>query len=104
MKMFGQEMKLVEVKDIGQSVVCDFCNADHSEHSEPGGFLFGSYAVCPTCAKRALPEIQRDGDAGRIKGFCPPDKTFRDWVLELRGGDNTIKYYESQGGKEEDNR
>ena len=72
--------------DIGNTVVCDFCNDDYTESEEKGGCLIGSYAVCPKCEK----DVTEKKD---IDQLCPPDTSFRKWVLDLRGGDNTIKIY-----------
>ena len=76
----------VDIMDIGNTVVCDFCNDDYTDSTSQGGCLIGSYAVCPKCTK----DIK---DLGDIDQFCPPDTEFRKWVLDLRAGDNTIKIY-----------
>ena len=72
--------------DIGDTVVCDFCNDDYTESEEQGGCLIGSYAICPKCEK----EVEHREE---IDQLCPKDTQFRKWVLDLRGGDNTIKIY-----------
>lgn len=78
-----------EVIDIGDAVVCDFCNADYTDSEESGGVLIGSFAVCPRCAPDALRSADKHGEP--VDAVCPPDKSFKEWVLELRGGDNTIR-------------
>ena len=75
--------------DIGDTVVCDFCNADYTDSDEWGGVLIGSYAVCPACAPAAMHKAEKYGEP--VDAVCPPDKSFKEWVLELRGGDNTIR-------------
>ena len=66
--------------DIGDTVLCDVCNADYSESDEQGGVLLGSSAICPGCTKKWKVE-----DA-----VCPEGMSFREWVLKLRNGNNTI--------------
>jgi ssDNA-binding Zn-finger/Zn-ribbon topoisomerase 1 len=80
-----------EIIDIGQTVLCDICNADYTESDERGGILFGSKAVCPKCEPKMLQSIEFYGEQMHLNGRCPDDTSFRDWVLQLRGGDNTIR-------------
>lgn len=86
----------------GSSVCCDFCNAEFgvAQQKESGGFLFGSYAVCPRCAPASLADIAQHGETERIKARCPEGVSFRDWVLSLRGGDNTIRIIENFPAKD----
>jgi hypothetical protein len=74
-----------DIIDIGDTVLCDFCNDDYTDSEEEGGILVGSYAVCPQCA----PTIDDTGDEPIIR--CPAGMRFRAWVLRLRGGRNTIE-------------
>lgn len=37
------------VADCGDMVLCDYCDEDYTNSEEEGGFLFGSYAICPKC-------------------------------------------------------
>lgn len=51
--------------DIGDDVVCDYCNGDYTESEETGGILIGSYAICPVCSERvkAIPDDRaKDGE------------------------------------------
>jgi hypothetical protein len=89
--LFDGTPKTEEVIDIGETVICDKCNGDWSERTESGGFLFLSSAYCPDCEKDALKSIESYGEQKHIKGYCPEGVSFKDWVLTLRGGDNTIK-------------
>jgi len=73
-----------EVIDIGDMVLCDLCNADYTDSDKQGGVLIGSYAVCPECEKEKF-----QGEKADEK--CPPDTSFKEWVLGLRGGNNTIR-------------
>lgn len=81
--------------DMGENVVCDICGEDWTERTESGGFLFGSKAYCPDCAEDGLRRIRGYHEEHMIRAYCPSDKSFKDWVLSLRGGDNTIKIYTS---------
>lgn len=72
---------------VGGHVECDFCSKEFTDSTESGGFLFGSYAVGPCCAATPI----RADERKHIKGRCPEGMSFRDFVLKLRGGDNTIR-------------
>lgn len=80
------------VADMGDTVLCDICNEDYTESDEPGlgAFLFVGKAVCPHCAGRVMTTIRQYGEQKMISEVCPPGITFKQWVLDLRGGDNTI--------------
>jgi hypothetical protein len=69
--------------DIGDTVVCDYCNADYTESDEGGGVLLGSYAVCPACVVKFK--------LTKVDATCPAGMTFKEWVLQLRNGNNTIR-------------
>lgn len=80
-----------EVFDMGNTVLCDFCNKDWTFLEGKGGVLFGSYAVCPDCmTDEWLAEVERLGETEYISQRCPDHMEFRKWVWSLRGG---------QGGK-----
>jgi hypothetical protein len=74
-----------EIIDIGDTVLCDICNGDYTMSDDQGGILVGSYAVCPSCA----PDFDDSDDEPII--YCPAGMRFRDWVMRLRGGRNTIE-------------
>jgi hypothetical protein len=74
-----------DIIDIGDTVLCDLCNDDYTNSDAQGGVLVGSYAICPRCA----PEFDDTGDEPIIR--CPAGMRFREWVLRLRGGRNTIE-------------
>lgn len=75
---------------LGREVVCDICNADFTESSEVGGFIFGSYGYCPPCARDALPKIQGYGEEDHIRARCPEGQSFADFVRDYRGPDAAI--------------
>jgi hypothetical protein len=83
----------VEVIDIGDSVCCDDCNKEFKGSLAIGGLLFQSKAICPECEPKWRKEIAKYGEEHLIRGYCPQFMTFHAWVLQLRGGDNSIKVY-----------
>lgn len=76
--------------DIGETVICDSCDEDYTDSDLEGGLLFGSYAYCPKCSPGLVTRAKEYGEIGHIKAICPEGMSFRQWVLGLRGGDNTI--------------
>jgi hypothetical protein len=70
--------------DIGNKVICDYCDKDYTNSNETGGFLFGSYATCPECAPRIIENARKYGEENHIRAICPPELSFRDWVYTLR--------------------
>ncbi len=76
--------------DIGSLVVCDICDTDYTERDDPGGFIFGSKAYCPSCGKKSLPDIKHYHEEGYIKAVCPDGTPFADFVRNYRGDNNTI--------------
>ena len=75
----------IDIIDIGDTVLCDLCNDDYTNSDAQGGILVGSFAICPQCASKFT-----DTDDEPII-HCPAGMRFRDWVLQLRGGRNTIE-------------
>lgn len=76
---------------VGRHVVCDVCSEDWTERPESGGFLFGSYSYCPSCAIDGLRKIKGFSEEDFIIGFCPPEESFADWVRRMRGPDSYIR-------------
>lgn len=72
------------VIDIGDMVLCDYCNADYTESEACGGGIVDSYAVCPQCIRK----VYRKGETPDV--ICPEGMTFKEFVLTLRNGDNSI--------------
>lgn len=93
-------MNNIQVIDIGDSVICDQCSKDWTKDTSnaKGGFLFGSYGVCPDCAPKMLKSIQGYGETNHIKDYQTNDETFKGACLRWRGGNNTIKII-SEGSK-----
>jgi len=87
-------MKFKEISsiDIGDTVVCDICNGDFTHSDRTGGFLLGSYAYCPDCAIKALPDLEKSGEDKYIISFCLPSISFKDFVLRARDGNNKISF------------
>ncbi|HEX7115657.1 MAG TPA: hypothetical protein VF193_11050 [Steroidobacter sp.] len=70
--------------DIGRIVVCDFCDADHTDTPITGGVIFGSKAVCPECVHYVA------GEPEYIKARCPDGQSFGDFVRAYRGPSSAI--------------
>lgn len=88
------ELKLVKTIDIGETVICDSCNGDYSNSEEQGGFIFCSWGFCPMCAPRMLITIKNYREERYIEAFCPRGMSYKDFILQARGGNNEIKFYE----------
>lgn len=84
-----------ETYDIGDTVICDLCGTDFSEgteaQDEKGGYIFGSNGVCPRCAQEFYSRIREHNEQGHIKALCPSDKTFLEFIIDARGGNNTVE-------------
>lgn len=72
--------------DIGRNVVCEFCDADHTDTTVSGGVIFSSSAVCPACVPKVKNEPQF------IKARCPEGQAFGDFVRSYRGTNNSITF------------
>lgn len=74
---------MIETIDYGRKVICDSCNVDYTDSKATGGLLHQSKAICPVCA----PRWRDEPDLEYIRGECPKDMPFADWVRDiLRGG------------------
>lgn len=67
------------VVDTGDMVFCAYCGVDYTNSDESGGALIGSDAACPNCAPDAARVAKERGET--IDAVCPPDKSFKEWVL-----------------------
>jgi hypothetical protein len=76
-------MKIIVI-DLGNKVLCDFCNKDWTNKDKSGGFIFGSKAVCPDCEKRILKNINKYDEQRFINGICKKKQSFYKFVLEYR--------------------
>jgi hypothetical protein len=81
----------VTIEDIGDWVVCDSCYEDYTSSEEKGGMCFSGHSYCPKCTPKMLLNIKECGEEAYIEAVCPPEMTFKNFVLKIRGGDNTIK-------------
>jgi hypothetical protein len=81
--------KIFEI-DIGDSVVCDFCNADYTNSDKEGGFVIDGYGVCPDCAPDHLKTVKECNEENHISHRCPAGVSFKRFILAVRDGDNTI--------------
>lgn len=74
-------------QNIGRTVLCDMCNEDYTDSPESGGFIFGSYAVCPKCAPRIEKDITRYREQHAIHRRTADGESFADMVRDYRGPD-----------------
>lgn len=81
---------VVQTLDVGNQVLCDFCNVDYTDSDEIGGVLLGSKAACPKC-EPGIRQGAREHNEEHLLVYAPEGMMFRVWVLQLRGGDNTIR-------------
>lgn len=88
-----KNMNNVTEIDVGNHVECDLCCKDFTNLDTPGGFLFSSKGVGPCCAEKFEADVRRFKEEDAITDRCPPGMAFRDWILNLRGGDNKIRVY-----------
>lgn len=65
-------------------VLCDICNADWTDSPETGGFLLLSKGVCPVCEPRMKALVAKHNEEWSIKGECPEDISFADWIRSIR--------------------
>jgi hypothetical protein len=78
------------VFNIGDTVLCDVCNADYTNSIEGGGALVGSDGVCPKCWPRYESDLKRYGETHHIRARCPDAQSFGDFIRECRGGDGIV--------------
>jgi len=71
--------------DPGRSVFCDLCDKDWTDSKRSGGFLFLSKAICPDCENGYLQSVKSYGEEKYIRGWCPKDVPFADWIRSFRG-------------------
>lgn len=90
----------IKIIEVGNAVKCDCCCEDYTERDDTGGFMFGSYAYCPACAKDRMPKIIEYGEQDHIKAWCPDGMPFRLWVMQLRNGNNQIRIITTSKGEE----
>lgn len=85
-RAFGNKVKFdhIEIVHMGNTVLCDQCNKDWTNDKTTGGYLFGSHGVCPDCADRMMISIKKYNEEWNIKGYCPADKSFADWIRSIR--------------------
>lgn len=87
-------MKTIHI-NIGDEVICDWCSDDFTDSDAKGGFLFQSKATCPTCAPGIEASAKKYGEERFIRERCPDGMTFKEFVLRLRSGNNSITVFEA---------
>jgi hypothetical protein len=70
--------------DITGVVICDTCNTDLSNSEKQGGFILGSWGVCPDCEPRMRENLKKEGEEHAISAECPKGMSHKDWILSLR--------------------
>ena len=83
-------MKKQLIDDLGDRVICDYCNKEWTDSDKSGGFIFGGHAICPDCAPASMERIKRYGEQWNIKATCPKDMSFKDFVVNYRGENNKV--------------
>lgn len=81
---------------VGDTVVCDFCDADFTSSAESGGFIFGSKGVCPRCTPKMMRAIVKYGEGYLIRAMCPEGESFADFIRAYRGPDAGITITEGK--------
>lgn len=74
--------------EMGNRVICDICDKEWTDSPVSGGYLFGSYGVCPDCAVGDFNKgVERHKEQGFIKAWCPQNMSHADWIRDvIRGG------------------
>jgi hypothetical protein len=86
--------------DVGDHVECDGCCKNFTKSDESGGILFTSKGYGPCCVARMEKTIAGCEEQRFIKGRCPPGMSFKDWILKIRNGDNTITILDGEDAEE----
>jgi hypothetical protein len=76
--------------DVTNIIVCDFCSADHSDTSTQGGLLFMSKGICPACVPKLEEDVKKYGEEHFIRARALPGETFKDFIIRIRDGNNTM--------------
>jgi len=69
--------------DMGNLVLCDYCNKDYTNSDAVGGLIFGSNAICPECEAEARASIKKYKEEFYITKEAN-GMSFRDLVLSVR--------------------
>ncbi len=80
----GFGMPEVASFDLGRYVCCDACDADLTDDTRTGGFIFSGKGYGPCCAERGMASIRRYGEEQYIQGTCTPGMAFADWIRAVR--------------------
>jgi hypothetical protein len=82
----SNSMELIDSIDIGEEVICDYCNRTITDEDSEG-FFVGTNAVCADCGKDI-----RVSDYEKF-GVSHISKDFKQAVLHKRNGNNCIEIY-----------
>lgn len=89
--MKEEREEVIDIIDIGDTVLCDGCNDDYTDSDESGGILFNSSAYCPKCAPDIISSAKKYGEDKYIKDECGNNESFKEFVMRVRNGNNEIK-------------
>lgn len=74
---------ILDVFDIGETVLCDDCDADYTESERQGGMIFCGSAYCPDCAAEMRGLARANGEQDEVIE-CPSGVSFADFVRQSR--------------------
>jgi hypothetical protein len=80
-------MELIDSIDIGDEVICDYCNATISDDEKEQGFFVGTNAVCQECGKDIRVSDYAKFEVEHVSS------NFKQAVLKRRNGNNRIEIY-----------
>lgn len=82
-ELFNDKDSIIHV-DVGDQVICDICDKDWTDSPVSGGYLFGSYGVCPDCATGDFNKnVERHKEQNHIRAYCPADMSHANWIREV---------------------
>jgi len=76
--------------DIGDIVVCDWCDKDFTGSKDPGGVLFQSKAICPWCTPKLERELAAYDELHFIRARAEKGEPFHAFIMRMRGGINIV--------------
>lgn len=83
--------------DVGDYVVCDYCDKDYTDSDAEGGLIFTGSAVCPACEPKTRNTIRKYKEERFIRATCPKGQSFADFVRAYRRADDSNIVQVSQG-------
>lgn len=84
------QQRHIEFIDIGNTVLCDLCNADYTDSEETGGMVVDANAVCPMCQPEMEISVKKHSEEDHVDARCPQGVEFRVFILQYRNGADYI--------------